>query len=571
MAPAVGLDRSRLANKNSEPVAAGVSRQVDQDIDLVLADLIAQALVGPLRRVAPAVGDLLELVRQAVLDRRARIAHDLERRLIGVLQHGLEYPRGGMTAKIRRHVTDHEAPIRIAHVAMRRPRRHRDPGADPLPPQPPDIALLLEREVGPEIRGKYLVRDRVLEVRPDRQGIVEFGDRRIDLAKGSKTLPHQRVGMKRSGIERQPAFATRDRLREPLQLIQRVAATDPGLRQAGRQRQRLVEVRDRLLDFIERQPYRRAIGDGFRVIRPDLEGALQADERLLEVTQIGRYPAAPVVRLGEIGIDGNRLVEAVPRLGEAAELAQDVAAVVERFREVRIEGNRLVIAVQGFVATPQRTKHAGAHVQRLGMIGIERQRLLEAVQGLLVPAELVQDHAAAVPGGVEILADRKRLVVIGERFVGAAQHQADIAEIVEGDRVVRIERNGAPIARAGLFETAEREQHHAPVQMRLGRTRLDFGGLAEMLLGFVIAARVILRHAEQVQRIEMPGRQPKQLRQGGLRVGKQPGIVQLHRPLEQLRDLGLLRLLVPRLIECARTTVPAHGLPFESLPLTLPQ
>jgi len=60
------------------------------------------------------------------------------------------------------------------------------------------------------------------------------------------------------------------------------------------------------------------------------------------------------------------------------------------------------------------------------------------------------------------------------------------------------------------------------------------------------------------------------LRAAGVRVSLAES-ADAFRAIEQLGDLGLLRLLALRLIEPARTAVPAHGLPFESLPRTLPQ
>jgi hypothetical protein len=66
MAPAMRLNRCRFARKHTEAVSAGVAGQIDQDIDAVGADLSGEAIVGPLRGVAPAIGDPLKLAGRRI-------------------------------------------------------------------------------------------------------------------------------------------------------------------------------------------------------------------------------------------------------------------------------------------------------------------------------------------------------------------------------------------------------------------------------------------------------------------------------------------------------------------------
>ena len=119
MAPAVRLDRCRLARKYAEAVSFGMAGQIDQDIDAIVANLGGEAIVAPLRGVTPAIGDALKFACRRVLLRRARVAHDLELGAVMVLQDGLEDERSRMRVEVRGDVAKHQAAIRIAAVVMR--------------------------------------------------------------------------------------------------------------------------------------------------------------------------------------------------------------------------------------------------------------------------------------------------------------------------------------------------------------------------------------------------------------------------------------------------------------------
>ncbi len=119
VAPAVRLDRCRLARKYAEAVSSGVAGQIDQDIDAIGANLCSEAIVGPLRGVTPAIGEPLKFACRPVHFRRTRVAHDLELCPVMVLQDRLENERGRMRVEVRRDVAKHQAPVRVAAVVMR--------------------------------------------------------------------------------------------------------------------------------------------------------------------------------------------------------------------------------------------------------------------------------------------------------------------------------------------------------------------------------------------------------------------------------------------------------------------
>ena len=94
----MGLDRRRLAREHAEAVSFGMAGQIDQDIDAIGADLLGQAIVAPLRGVAPAIGDLLEFLGRRIHLGRARVAHDLE--LIPVMAVELCQAKSGELRRI---------------------------------------------------------------------------------------------------------------------------------------------------------------------------------------------------------------------------------------------------------------------------------------------------------------------------------------------------------------------------------------------------------------------------------------------------------------------------------------
>jgi len=100
MSPRGHLDRSGFAGKGPKSIALRVSRQVDQNVDLVGLDAIRQPVIGPFRNVSPARGLFSEGFGDGVLGGSAGITNDLELRLVVILQHGPERERGRMFSEV---------------------------------------------------------------------------------------------------------------------------------------------------------------------------------------------------------------------------------------------------------------------------------------------------------------------------------------------------------------------------------------------------------------------------------------------------------------------------------------
>ena len=62
------LDRRRLAREHFEPVPGGMAGQIDQNIDLIGPDQIAEFIIGNLRHGPPPVGRAPEISGELVLE-----------------------------------------------------------------------------------------------------------------------------------------------------------------------------------------------------------------------------------------------------------------------------------------------------------------------------------------------------------------------------------------------------------------------------------------------------------------------------------------------------------------------
>ena len=114
--------RRRFAGKSPQPVAFGVAGNIDQHINLVVADQAGQLVIRDVFCVAPvlkiraiAVG---HHVFQFVLLGVGKQLHALG---VVVGQQGLLNHHAGMGAKHRRHVAHAQAPRRRTRIGMRPP------------------------------------------------------------------------------------------------------------------------------------------------------------------------------------------------------------------------------------------------------------------------------------------------------------------------------------------------------------------------------------------------------------------------------------------------------------------
>ncbi len=100
------LDRGGLARENHQAIAAGMARNIHQDIDPVLFDQVRHGVVVQNANIVPMVAFFLYPFGHLVFHFRIRIDKNFE--LIGIaqVQQWLEEIMHGMGAKIRRNIAD---------------------------------------------------------------------------------------------------------------------------------------------------------------------------------------------------------------------------------------------------------------------------------------------------------------------------------------------------------------------------------------------------------------------------------------------------------------------------------
>ena len=110
------LDRGRLAGEHQQPVAGPVAGQVEEDVDLVGADLLGEPLVGKAdtsRQTVPPPGSGPSAIRLNAV----RVADDLALVTIQVLQDADQKVSDWMPAEVGGEETDAQPPIWVAVVA----------------------------------------------------------------------------------------------------------------------------------------------------------------------------------------------------------------------------------------------------------------------------------------------------------------------------------------------------------------------------------------------------------------------------------------------------------------------
>ena len=112
------LHRGGLAGEDQQAVVGRVQRQVHQDVDPVLADLLGHLLVGEADDVAPAIGVLLKLAGHRIGTEHLGIADDLELPAIVLLEQRQEISADDVVSEIRRDIADPQAPVGAAVVGM---------------------------------------------------------------------------------------------------------------------------------------------------------------------------------------------------------------------------------------------------------------------------------------------------------------------------------------------------------------------------------------------------------------------------------------------------------------------
>ncbi len=105
------LHRCRLAREGEQPVAGGVAREIDQDVDAVTADLCGKFRIAQTDRAVPVIGEVAESLGDGIGRRHFRIAMELHDRAIMSRQQWFGEQRNRVLAEIRRNVTDAQPPF----------------------------------------------------------------------------------------------------------------------------------------------------------------------------------------------------------------------------------------------------------------------------------------------------------------------------------------------------------------------------------------------------------------------------------------------------------------------------
>src|ERR1700739_2742545 len=105
------LDRRRLARKHGEPVAGGMTGEIDEDIDLVGLDAVGELVITELPGVDPSIGQPAALLGRLIARRKAGITDDLEIAAVTVMQQRHEAERSRMATEVRGDNTEHEPPL----------------------------------------------------------------------------------------------------------------------------------------------------------------------------------------------------------------------------------------------------------------------------------------------------------------------------------------------------------------------------------------------------------------------------------------------------------------------------
>ena len=97
-----------------------VSGEVNQDVDAVAADLVAQRVIVDAGDRPPAFGQRLQAQGNHVFAGKIVIAGDFEPAAIVRRQYGCENRAHRMAAQVRRHITDAQAALGVAIVVKAR-------------------------------------------------------------------------------------------------------------------------------------------------------------------------------------------------------------------------------------------------------------------------------------------------------------------------------------------------------------------------------------------------------------------------------------------------------------------
>ena len=118
VAQVAGEDGSRFAGHDLQQWAAVVAGKLDQDVDLIFADLGGGLLVVQTGDVAPAARRIFACAGDGVRIRRIRVTSDLKLLMIVIRQQRFDEKHHRVVAEISRKISDAQSAIRIEIIRV---------------------------------------------------------------------------------------------------------------------------------------------------------------------------------------------------------------------------------------------------------------------------------------------------------------------------------------------------------------------------------------------------------------------------------------------------------------------
>ena len=353
-----GLDRGGLAREDGKRVMGGMSRQIHQDMDAIVADQARRRIGVEGGDGAPRKVIALDTPADVVVARPGRVAEHLEARPVVTLQDRLDPHGGGMIAEIRRDIADAKAG-RVRFRRRQGQRRH--------PFLQLAVAAMLRHHLA-AVQGAHM------------------GKKEQQIGMDARILGRHGVGaaeiVQRFGRPRPTRF----------QIAQVVA----GVGEIGPELQRLEKRRLGRLDLLHRQ---QGAAQGVVSLRPagrqhHRTGQFRlgfADAPLAQQNQTQIEPQARLLWIGEHGD-----TQQVQRLGASALGAQQITQIGRCPDHGRIGGKRAPEPKLGLLDPPGPPQRHAQIVQDIRRRTAPRQGGVEGRDGFGGTAQLVGQQIAQI-------------------------------------------------------------------------------------------------------------------------------------------------------------------------------
>ncbi|CAM2183217.1 hypothetical protein PSAC2689_50035 [Paraburkholderia sacchari] len=478
------LHRRGPPREQQAPPGGHVHREVDKDVDAVLADLPRERGVVERVHVAPDIDETFEALRQGVGLRDARIADDLERRAVVMREQRRREKRLAMRTKIGRDIADAQAPPGRAIVGVRRLRVRRF-----------EQRRLVARRETPAFVEQRL---RVVGLEGEREDQVAMRDDGVAVAvAGVAVVVAVACGVLRCRERHRPLVRSH-RFVEPPHLQQHVAERRVPGRVGGIQLDRAMQrgfglaqplALQHEAEVMPREPVVGLQRNGAAQRFGGLVGMRDADQR-----------AEVVVRVREAGVERDGL--ACRRFGLLGLcLREQVREIDPGDGEIRLDRHRAPQGLRRFAGAALAEQVAEVEVRRRQR-GVQLDRAAQRGFGF-AGARPGKQLPETVPRGREVRVEFERAAQRGLGGCGEVRlHRREQRAEVE----MRVHEVGAQrdrlLERRACFLGLRRAQQIAEVVVRFRERRIEADGRAQMGVGL----RGIVG-AEGVGQVEVRGGQ----------------------------------------------------------------